>query len=334
MDRIFIRTKLSGVFYQSYLVFVFIINYLVLLTKNTDLMGGQAVIEGVFMRKNQKTMVAVRGLDGVIYTKKTSIMPILTSKIWQQFGFRGVAVFINSIRAGRDAFNFSLNLVLKDQKSEESNKWSSFFAKAMGVLVALLLFLIIPALIAIYVFGINPVYQRTLFEITDSVIRTLFFVLYVYIVSRTDLGFRLFAYHGAEHKVISAWEKNKELTIENIKNEPINHPRCGSSFVVVVILMSILIFTITPVDAIINLIGISDNTSPGNMFAIFIRLMLVPFIVGISYEVFRFISSGFNKEKWFIRILSWPGIQLQKITTKEPTDDMIEVAIVAARGVI
>ncbi len=290
------------------------------------LVGGQALIEGVMMRSPGAYGVAVRRPDGSIAFQRGKVgslakrYPFLKLPI-----LRGVAVLFQSLALGIRALNFSAEQAMpEDEKKAEAAKdakpagdtnWAIAGSMAVGLGLGAVVFLLVPLwltrLSETYLFGSL---SSLGFNLVDGALRALFFLAYIVLISRMKDIHRVFQYHGAEHKVVFAWEKQVPLTVENARAQSRLHPRCGTSFLLFVLLVSILVFSFIP------------KTLP---FLLMYggRLLLVPVIAGISYEVLRFTAK--HQAAPLFALLVAPGLALQRITTQEPTDDMLEVAIAA-----
>ena len=283
------------------------------------LIGGQALIEGVLMRSPGAYGIAVRRPDGTLALQRGKVTSI--AKKWpvlKQPIVRGVAVLFQSLFLGIQALNFSALEAAPEMPKEKPNasKLAVAGSMALGLGLGVVIFLLVPLwlteLAQKHVFG--EMHSLT-FNLFDGLLRGIFFLAYIVAISRMDDIHRVFQYHGAEHKVVFAWESGRGLTVENARVQSRLHPRCGTSFLLFVLLVSIVLFALIP------------KTAP---FAVKFggRLVLVPLIAGLSYEVLRLTAKRSQSSPIF-RFLVAPGLALQRITTQEPTDDMLEVAIVA-----
>jgi uncharacterized protein YqhQ len=293
------------------------------------LVGGQALIEGVMMRAPGAWGVAVRRPDGSIALERGKVASIAKRYPFLKLPIlRGVTVLFQSLAIGIRALNFSALKAVEDPaaagadaaageteaKPEISNlaiAGSMAMGLGMGIVVFLLLPLWLTQLSERFLFGPLP---SLVFNLVDGVLRGLFFIGYIFIISRFKDIHRVFMYHGAEHKVVWNHEARLPLTVENARAQTRLHPRCGTSFLLFVLLVSILLFAFIP------------KTAPF-LLKFGGRLLLVPVIAGLSYEVLRLTAK--KRAAPLFALLVWPGLMLQKITTQEPTDDMLEVAIVA-----
>ncbi|MEA2692862.1 MAG: hypothetical protein QOJ16_2249 [Acidobacteriota bacterium] len=293
------------------------------------LVGGQALIEGVMMRAPGAWGVAVRRPDGSIALERGKVASIAKRYPFLKLPIlRGVTVLFQSLAIGIRALNFSALKAVEDPVAEEVTEGTAPGKKApeisnaaiagsmamglgLGVVVFLLLPLWLTQLSERFLFGPLP---SLVFNLVDGLLRGLFFIAYIFGISRFKDIHRVFMYHGAEHKVVWNHEARLPLSVENARVQTRLHPRCGTSFLLFVLLVSILLFAFIP------------KTAPF-LFKFGGRLLLVPVIAGLSYEVLRL--SAKKRAAPLFALLVWPGLMLQKITTQEPTDDMLEVAIVA-----
>ncbi|HUO83662.1 MAG TPA: DUF1385 domain-containing protein [Thermoanaerobaculia bacterium] len=286
--------------------------------RNVDmLIGGQAVIEGVMMRSLTGYSVAVRQPNGEIAIRKDKLVslgqkyPFLKTPI-----LRGSVVLIQSLILGIRALNFSASVSSEgeDGEPELSNGaliGTMLFAFGLGVGLFILAPLGLTNLIRHY---LMPGMDNFTYNVIDGVIRAIFFFAYVISISFMDDIRRVFQYHGAEHKTVYTFEAREELTVANARTKSTLHPRCGTSFLLFVMAVSIVVFSLIP------------TTSPF-MVKFGARIVLLPLIAGIAYEIIRF--SARHLDSRACRALITPGLWLQKITTKEPDDTQLEIAIVA-----
>ena len=286
--------------------------------KNVDmLIGGQAVIEGVMMRSLTGYSVAVRQPDGGVAIKKDKLVSITAKYPFLKTPvLRGSVVLIQSLILGIRALNYSAVVSGTEKDGEEEiSGWAIAGSMAMALLLAVGLFILAPLgltnLIKHYLY---PSMGNFAYNLIDGVIRAIFFFVYVWSISFMDEIRRVFQYHGAEHKTVYTFEANEDLTVENARGKSTLHPRCGTSFLLFVMAISILVFSLVPSTA---------------HFAIKFgaRVVLLPLIAGLAYEVIRF--SARHLDSKVCRALITPGLWLQKITTKEPDDKQLEIAIVA-----
>ena len=287
--------------------------------------GGQAVLEGIMMRNGDKYAVAVRKQDGDIEVNEEQYTGIIKWKALTKIPFvRGVFNFIDSLVLGTKTLTYSASFFEEETEEvlseEEANKQKKKEDLLMAVtvvfsmVIALGLFMVVPGLVADLLKAFIP--SRLLRTVLESIIRITIFVVYIVLVSKMEDIRRTFMYHGAEHKCINCIENGLELTVDNVRSSSKEHKRCGTSFLFFVMLVSVIVcFFITAENRLIRTL---------------IRLALLPLIAGISYEIIRLAGSSNHP---LISLLSKPGMALQKLTTLEPEDDMIEVAICAVEKV-
>jgi uncharacterized protein YqhQ len=288
--------------------------------KNVDMIvGGQAVIEGVMMRGLSGYTVAVRQPDGGIALKKDTIVAVTKRYPMLRFPvLRGSVVLIQSLILGMRALNYSAVVSSVDEQGEpEMSNWaiasSMLLALALGVGLFILAPLGITNLIRHFWW---PEMSNFAYNAVDGVLRAVFFFIYIASISMMEDIRRVFQYHGAEHKTVYTFEANEDLTVENARTKSTLHPRCGTSFLLFVMAISILVFSLIPSTAHFSV-----------KFGA--RVVLIPLIAGLAYEVIRF--SARHLKNPVCRVLIQPGLWLQRITTKEPDDKQLEIAIVALR---
>lgn len=292
--------------------------------------GGQAVLEGIMMKHNEEYAVAVRKPDGEISVKKEKYHSIVKWKVLTTTPFiRGVFNFIDSMVIGIKTLTYSASFyeeeeekeevlteeaVKKKEKKEKKEKLLMGATVAFSVVAAVAIFMVLPYFLTSFLKGLIPSYQvRTVIE---GLVRIGIFVLYVLLISRMEDIQRTFMYHGAEHKCINCIEHGLPLTVENVRKSSRQHKRCGTSFLFLVLAISIVLLLLIHVDSAV--------------MRVVVRILLLPVIAGISYEVLKLAGRSDNI---LINLISSPGLAIQKLTTKEPDDDMIEVAIQAVEAV-
>ena len=296
--------------------------------------GGQALIEGILMRGPKKQAIVCRTADGLV--EKTEELKFIKDR-YPILGWpfiRGCAAFLSSLVNGMKALTYSANLVPLEEQGEPDkiDKWiEEHFpaekaqkliigvAVVLGIALSMLLFIFLPSFL---VGLIKPLTQSDLVQtLSEGVVKILILLGYMKLCTLTPDVKRLFSYHGAEHKTIFCYEHGKELTVDNVRTESRFHPRCGTSFLLVVVVVSILVFIV-----------FNSFFHVKNMFArMLCHLLLLPFVVGIAYEINRWCGKHDNP---LSAALSAPGKWLQHITTYEPDDGMIECAIRALELVI
>jgi len=281
-----------------------------------DIVGGQAVIEGVMMRHGDKIAVAVRTPDKDIEIREQTYISL--TRRYKALGIKCVRGFVSLLEMmviGIKTLLYSADVAMKYEEKKPP-KWHTVVSLLTGIALAIFLFIVIPA----YLFSILRAYigSTILLNVIEGCIRLSIFLGFLASTLLMSDMRRVYMYHGAEHKTVFAWENGQALTVENIKAFSTRHPRCGTSFMMIVIVISILVF---------SLLG-----RPDFIQRVFYKLMLLPVVAGISYEIIRL--TGKHRDRPWAAFLSWPGLLLQKITTREPTDDQIEVAIEALKKVI
>ena len=289
--------------------------------------GGQAVLEGIMMKHNEEYAVAVRKPDGEISVKKEKYHSIVKWKVLTTTPFiRGVFNFIDSMVIGIKTLTYSASFYEEEEEKEEvlteeavkkkekKEKLLMGATVAFSVVAAVAIFMVLPYFLTSFLKGLIPSYQvRTVIE---GLVRIGIFVLYVLLISRMEDIQRTFMYHRAEHKCINCIEHGLPLTVENVRKSSRQHKRCGTSFLFLVLAISIVLLLLIRVDSAV--------------MRVVVRILLLPVIAGISYEVLKLAGRSDNI---LINLISSPGLAIQKLTTKEPDDDMIEVAIQAVEAV-
>ena len=281
-----------------------------------DIAGGQALIEGVMMRHENKIAAAVRRADKEILIQEQYHVPLARRYKFLGLMFvRGSVSLIEMLIIGMKCLMFSAEQALTEN-DKKPRGWEMPISILISFGAAFFFFIVVPA----YCFSLlkGVISSTFLLNIIEGCIRLGLFLCFLISTLLMEDMRRVFMYHGAEHKTVFAWEDGQELTIENVRNYSTRHPRCGTSFILVVMIVSILVF---------SLLG-----RPDFLHRVLYKLLLLPVVAGISYEVIRF--TGKHRDLRWVRILSWPGLFLQRITTREPTDDQIEVAIAAMQKVI
>ena len=302
--------------------------------------GGQALIEGVMMQGPKGVATAVRKTDGEIEVKHHEVKHLRDkSKFWALPIIRGIVGFVESMILGYKMLMYSAEASgMEDVEDTEMNKFEKWlFEKlgdklmniimligtVLGFALAFVIFFYLPVLIfnrlnAVLSGGITA-WQGTI----EGIIKIAIFIIYIAIVSQMKDIKRTFMYHGAEHKSIACYEVGMELTVENVKRSCRFHPRCGTSFTFVMLILSIILSTI--------LSKLVPDIASIRVLWMLVKLLLLPLVVGIGYE---FIKYAGRHDNVFVKILSAPGLWMQRLTTKEPTDDIIEVGIESLKAVI
>ncbi|MGD9124676.1 MAG: DUF1385 domain-containing protein [Desulfarculaceae bacterium] len=291
--------------------------------------GGQAVIEGVMMKAPRRLCVAVRQPSGDILVKNDPFRPLserLPFLGWPLM--RGPVVLGETLVLGLKALTFSAQQALEEE-GEELGTWALALTMLLAISAGLGLFVAIPHLVSLWLgdlegfgFDVNSLW----FHLTDGVIKVILFVAYIWLISLMGEIKRVFMYHGAEHKSIYCFESGEELSVSNARKYSRLHPRCGTAFLLVVLVLSILIFTL-----IIPLLPpLAESGWLNHVFLIGIKILLMLPIAGLSYEVIRL--AGKRGGQGFWGVLLWPGLQLQRLTTREPSDAQLEIALAALRA--
>ena len=281
-----------------------------------DIAGGQAILEGVMMRHGTKIAAAVRRPDKEIVFQERDYIPL--TKRYKVLGWmfvRGTISLFEMMVIGMKCLMFSAEVALSEEEKKPQG-WEMYFSVVISFAVAIFFFVIVPA----FFFTKVKIYidSLVLLNILEGCVRLGMFLCFLSATLLMADMRRVYMYHGAEHKTVFAWEDGQELTVENVRKYSTRHPRCGTSFILFVMIVSILVF---------SLLG-----RPDFLHRVIYKILLMPVIAGISYEAIRF--TGKYSHFKLVQLLSWPGLALQKITTREPDDDQIEVAIAAMKKVV
>jgi len=285
------------------------------------LVGGQAVIEGVMMRAPHSYCVAVRKPDGEIVTEEQPLARMSEMhKIFKYPVLRGVGTLYQAMTLGLKALKFSTNAALGADTSQEKPKELSNTALTLNLLFSFAFFIFMYKFVPLYtVTTLQKWYPalggRIAFNAADGLIRMAIFVAFLFGISRLKDIRRVFEYHGAEHKVVFNYESGKPVNVDNAQQFTTFHPRCGTSFLLVVMIVSMVVYTLIPF--------------AGFWMKLLSRVLLLPVIAGISYEMIRFAA---KRQGSFLATLTAPGLWLQRITTKPPSNEQASVAIRALEG--
>jgi uncharacterized protein YqhQ len=297
--------------------------------------GGQALIEGVMMRGSKEMAIAVRTPDHNIVIKKELVDGIVKKyKLNKIPLIRGAVTLIDSMVIGIRSLTYSAELAELEEETGEEQESTGFFyrwmekifkdkiddfviysAVALAIVISVGFFMLLPTFLTSFLRGYVP--NHFALNVIEGLLRLGLFVLYVVAVSRMKEIKRVFQYHGAEHKVIYCYEKGEELTVENSQKYTTLHPRCGTSFLFVVMMVSMILF---------SLVG-----WPNPFIRVAARLIMLPLVAGISYEIIKLAGTS---QSFLMKIVSYPGMMMQKLTTREPDDSQIEVAIAALKNVL
>ncbi|MBP2027997.1 uncharacterized protein YqhQ [Acetoanaerobium pronyense] len=287
--------------------------------------GGQALIEGVMMKSEEKKAIAIRKSNGEIVLKTENIKSA-GNKLRKVPFVRGVFMLIDSMVQGSKDINYSASFFEEEEEvdgffenlmtkifKENADKVATVISMVIAVALALGLFVILPS----FVVSFSESDTGALKSLKEGIIKVGFFVAYIYLISLLSDIKRVFQYHGAEHKSIQAYERDLELTVENVKKMPRLHPRCGTNFIFVVLMVSTFIFSFISTESI--------------LLRSLLKVIMLPIVSGISYEIIKLAGKGNDP---FTKALVFPGLMLQKITTKEPDERQIEVAIASLKGAL
>ncbi len=311
-------------------------------TKKITSIGGSALIEGIMMRGPKKTVVAVRTAPDKIETEELEVKTLSSkSKFFRIPFIRGIAGMLDSLKLSYKSLMLSANKAIDSIEVEEESmskfeKWLNdklgeklmnvimTIASVLGVALAVVLFIWVPSLLYGLLQPLHPVFDNQLLRSSfEGILRIALFLGYIIIVSQMEDMKRVFMYHGAEHKTIFCYEADEELTVENVRKHKRFHPRCGTSFMIIMLLLGIVIGLFVPSFAELGIWGTALRAA--------IKILLLPVSVGLGYELIKLCGKYDN---WFTRIIAAPGMWAQRITTREPDDSMIEIAIAAITPVI
>jgi len=277
--------------------------------------GGQAVIEGVMMRGKNNVAIAVRKEDGQIVLDRRKLKVLSDRfKFLKWPIIRGVVALFQSLVLGLQALTFSANQFSEEE--EELNFWELISSMGVSFGLAIGLFVALPALLVSFLQ--NNITSVLLLNLSEGIIKISFFLIYILAISRLEDIKRVFQYHGAEHKVIHNYESKLPLTAENAQSFSTLHPRCGTNFLLIVMMMSVLLFSFFGKPTLIN--------------RILIHIALLPIVAGLSYELIK--QAGKKKANRLFKLVALPGLYLQKLTTREPSLDQLEVAIKSLETVL
>ncbi|MBR6486056.1 MAG: DUF1385 domain-containing protein [Lachnospiraceae bacterium] len=290
---------------------------------HNSFIGGQAVIEGIMMKNKDRYSVAVRTQGGSINVSVEEYDSVAPFKVLNRIPFiRGVFAFIDSLVLGIRTLNYSASFFEdENEREQKGTAGTAAMSKVVSALTVIVSLVIAIALFMLLPYFLSQLLRRwiindTILALIEGVIRIVIFILYLLLISCLNDIKRVFMYHGAEHKCINCLEHGFPLTVENVARSSRQHKRCGTSFLFFVVLISVILFVF---------IRVNDP-----VMRVVLRLVLIPVIAGISYEIIRLAGRSDNP---IVRVLSAPGLALQKLTTREPDDEMIEVAMVAVDAV-
>ncbi len=282
--------------------------------------GGQAVIEGVMMRSPNSMAVAVRRPNGEIVVKRERLHFFSEGKLFSKLPLvRGVVNLLSALVLGMKALNFSANQSLEQE--QEVSSWTMGLTFAFALCFGIFLFFLIPLFLTKWLRFTIPMVSTSgiLFNLVDGMIRLMIFLAYLWAISLLKEVRRIFQYHGAEHKSIFAFESGEVLAADRVRNFSYLHPRCGTSFLLIVMVVSILVFALIPHQLAFG-------------YKVASRVVFIPLIAGLAYEIIRFADQ--KRERKGIQYFIKPGLWLQRLTAREPSEDQIEVALRALREVL
>ncbi len=272
--------------------------------------GGQAVIEGVMVRGQRSACIAVRRPDGSIALKANPINPWFTGALRKMPVIRGVVSLVESLALGMRALVYSAG-VAAGAEDEDLGTGPTVGVIAVSVTLGVTIFFLLPVFVSQLFEGVLG--SDLASNVTEGLIRLGLFLGYIYLIGKMGDISRVFMYHGAEHMTIHAQENRDPLTVESVRKYPAAHPRCGTAFLLTVILVSILVFALAGREPV--------------WWLIVSRVVLIPVVAAVSYEIIRW--TGAHSGNAFVRVIAAPSLALQRLTTREPEDDQIEVAIAA-----
>lgn len=296
--------------------------------KKLGKVGGQAVIEGVMMQSDDYRAIALRKPNGEIEVKKDRIKSWVKDKKIDKIPFlRGGFILIDTMVSGINSLNFSSEFFLEEEEEDAIDRFLKKIFKEKANDAIIVVSLIISLLLSVGIFVLIPTFIGGLFSkiinnhialnLIEGAIRIAILIAYMAIVSLNSDIKRVFEYHGAEHKTVYCYENDLELTVENARKFGRLHPRCGTNFLFIVMFISIILF--------------SFFGWPNPFLRVAIRILCIPIVAGISYEIIKFLGKYNNI---FSKIVAYPGMMMQKITTKEPDDEQLEVAIAALKAAL
>lgn len=310
--------------------------------KKITSIGGSALIEGIMMRGPKKTVMAVRTGPDKIETEEIHVKTLREKYKFFRIPFiRGIAGMIDSLKLSYKSLMLSANKAIdsidvEEEKMSKFEKWLNdklgekfmnvimTIASVFGVALSLVLFVWLPGLLYSGLTPLHPVFESQLLRSSfEGILRIALFLGYIILVSQMEDMKRVFMYHGAEHKTIFCYEADEELTVENVRKHKRLHPRCGTSFMIIMLLLGIVIGLFVPSFSYLGIWG--------TLLRAAIKIVLLPVSVGLGFELIQLCGKHDN---WFTRIIAAPGMWAQLITTREPDDSMIEIAIAAITPVI
>lgn len=296
--------------------------------------GGQAVLEGVMMRSPHFVATAVRTPTGSVKIRSARFESI-SSRIpfFKKPVIRGVVTLIESMIQGIHSLSFSATIASEEEQGEPISQWAIAGSMLTAFALGMALFVALPHVVTAIVTSpeyLNISASSPGFHLIDGGLKMVILLTYVYLIGLMKDIHRVFQYHGAEHKSIYAFEQGEDLIVENAKRHTTLHPRCGTSFLLFLVLISVIVFSI--LFPLLGLSTLSNNKILNHLFMIFAKIVLMLPVAGISYEFIKACSIRMNKP--FFRMLIWPGLTLQNLTTREPDEGQLEIALIALRQVL
>lgn len=309
--------------------------------------GGQALIEGIMMRGRYNWAVAVRTPDGSIYTEEHDLASGRKKNAWMYWPvIRGCTAFVESLALGYKALGISSEHAYEwdEEESDDANELDAdkksggtgalmTISMIVGIVLGIVIFVVLPAALSNLVLGEESM-NSVAWNIFDGIVRVAIFIVYIWLISLMKDIRRMFSYHGAEHKTIHCYEHGEVLDPGIAMRFPRLHVRCGTAFIIMVMLIAIFVYTVLgqPINALIDLTGVTDG--PLRFVLIMVtRIVLLPIIAGVSYEV-TVKWAGSHPDNKLVRVILWPGMQMQRLTTNPPDEGMIECAIAAMNLVL
>ena len=294
--------------------------------------GGQAVIEGIMMRGRYNWAVAVRRPDGEIHAEEHDLASGADKAAWMRWPIvRGCVAMVETLALAFKAFEVSASL-MGETEEEQLTGNEIGWTMAIGVVLASAVFILLPAVLTNLITRTSAAAHPFEWSIVDGLIRVTVFFGYIWAIGRMGDIQRVFAYHGAEHKTIHAFEHDLPLDTDIIQRYETLHVRCGTSFLLMVMIVAIVVFSLTPVRALAHAMGVTNGAAVLGI-AVIARLVLMPLVAGLAYEI-TVKWAGNHSENPFVKLMLWPGMQMQRMTTREPDDSMIEVAVAAMNPII
>lgn len=309
--------------------------------------GGQALIEGIMMRGRYNWAVAVRTPDGSIYTEEHDLASGRKKNAWMYWPvIRGCTAFVESLALGCKALGISSEHAYEwdEEESDDANELDAdkksggtgalmTISMIVGIVLGIVIFVVLPAALSNLVLGEESM-NSVAWNIFDGIVRVAIFIVYIWLISLMKDIRRMFSYHGAEHKTIHCYEHGEVLDPGIAMRFPRLHVRCGTAFIIMVMLIAIFVYTVLgqPINALVDLTGVTDG--PLRFVLIMVtRIVLLPIIAGVSYEV-TVKWAGSHPDNKLVRVILWPGMQMQRLTTNPPDEGMIECAIAAMNLVL